>query len=89
MSSVFRAISFWCSIFEGSVLQAFEKCLKVFKTAEIRCFFAFVVLVGESRGDDALRGLGSSLVIGTFSLKNSSSGIPWVAFSGSAFGFTT
>lgn len=44
MSSVFRAISFWCSIFEGSVLQAFEKCLKVFKTAENRRFFAFVVL---------------------------------------------
>ncbi|ERJ94729.1 hypothetical protein RUMCAL_01898 [Ruminococcus callidus ATCC 27760] len=44
MSSVFRAISFWCSIFEGSVLPAFEKCLKVFKTAEIRCFFAFAVL---------------------------------------------
>jgi len=43
-SSVFRAISFLCSIFEGSVLQAFEKCLKAFKTAEDRRFFAFVVL---------------------------------------------
>lgn len=44
MSSVFRAISFWCLIFEGSVLPAFEKRLKTFKTAENRRFFAFAVL---------------------------------------------
>ena len=44
MSSVFRAISFWCSIFEGSVLLVFEKRFKTFKTAENRRFFAFAVL---------------------------------------------
>ena len=43
-SSVFRAISFLCSIFEGGVLLLFEKRLKTFKTAENRRFFAFAVL---------------------------------------------
>lgn len=44
MSSVFRAISFLCSIFEGGVLLLFKKRLKTFKTAENRRFFAFAVL---------------------------------------------
>jgi len=46
MSSVFRAISFWCLIFEGSVLPAFESVQNVGNTL-LFCFCGFEQFVLE------------------------------------------